>query len=59
MEQGSVKRVGAGRVRVRRQRVAADKAYTGRRIRTYLRKRGIGAVIPRLKTRASPGYALR
>jgi hypothetical protein len=36
MEQGAVKRVGAGRVRVRPQRVAADKTYTGRRIRTYL-----------------------
>lgn len=48
MEQGAVKRVGAGRARVRPQRVAGDQAYTGRRIRTYLRKRGIGAVIPRL-----------
>ena len=36
-----------GRARVRPARVAADKGYTGRRIRAYLRRRGIGAVIPR------------
>ena len=33
--------------RVRPRRVAADRAYTGRRIRRGLRRRGIGAVIPR------------
>ena len=36
-----------GRPRVRPDRVAGDKGYTGRRIRAYLRRRGIGAVIPR------------
>jgi transposase len=48
MEQGAVKRVGRGRPRLRPDRVAGDKGYTGRRIRTYLQRRGIGAVIPRL-----------
>jgi transposase len=32
---------------MRPARVAGDKGYTGRRIRAYLRGRGIGAVIPR------------
>ncbi|CAN5269252.1 hypothetical protein BH24CHL2_BH24CHL2_7670 [soil metagenome] len=32
---------------MRPDRVAGDKGYTGRRIRGYLRQRGIGTVIPR------------
>lgn len=48
MEQGAVKRPRQGRPRLRPSRVVGDKGYTGRRIRTYLHKRGIGAVIPRL-----------
>lgn len=48
MEQGAVKRPGRGRPRLRPERVAGDKGYTGRRIRTYLQRRGIGAIIPRL-----------
>lgn len=48
LEQGTVKRLGSGQARVRPQRVVGDKAYTGRRIRRYLQRRGIGAVIPRL-----------
>lgn len=47
MEQGAVKRPGRGRPRLRPQRVAGDKGYTGSPIRAYLRRRGIGAVIPR------------
>ncbi len=47
LEQGAVARSGRGRPRVRPDRVAGDKGYTGRRIRDYLRHRGIGAVIPR------------
>jgi transposase len=47
MEQGAVKRAGRGRPRIRPERVAGDKGYTGSPIRTYLRRRGIGAVIPR------------
>jgi len=40
---------------VRPDRVAGDKGYTGRKIRRYLRKRGIGAVIPRLKNEPRRG----
>jgi len=47
LEQGAVARSGRGRPRLRPNRVAGDKGYTGRRIRGYLRHRGIGAVIPR------------
>ena len=47
LERGAVKRPGGGRPRLRPDRVAGDKGYTGRRIRAYLRRRGIGAVIPR------------
>ena len=32
----------------RPKRVVGDKGYTGRRIRSYLRRRGIGFTIPRL-----------
>lgn len=55
MEQGSVKRVGQGRPRVRPQRVAGDKAYTGQPIRAYLHRRGIGAVIPRRSNESRQG----
>ena len=48
-------RPGRGRPRVRPQRVAGDKGYTGRPIRRYLRRRGIGAVIPRLRTEPKRG----
>ena len=46
LERGVVARP-RGRRRIRPDRVAGDKGYTGRRIRRYLRRRGIGAVIPR------------
>jgi transposase len=49
MESGAVKRVGRGRPRLRPRRVAGDKGYSSRRIRQYLRRRGIGAVIARQK----------
>jgi transposase len=44
---GAVKRVGRGRPRLRPDRIAGDKGYTGRPVRQALRRRGIGAVIPR------------
>jgi len=47
LEQGAVARPGRGRPRVRPDRAVGDKGYTGRPIRTSLRQRGIGAVIPR------------
>jgi transposase len=46
MERGAVKRR-RGRPRVRPARVAGDKAYSRKKVRAYLRRRGIGAVIPR------------
>lgn len=49
MERGAVKRVGRGRPRLRPDRVAGDKGYSSRRIRRYLRRRGIGVVIARQK----------
>jgi transposase len=42
----SVARPGPGRPRTRPGLVLADKAYSSRAIRTHLRRRGIGAVIP-------------
>ena len=46
MERGSVKRRGPGRPRLRPRRVAGDKGFSYRPVRAYLRRRGIGAVIP-------------
>ncbi len=47
METGAVKRAGRGRPRIRPDRVVGDKGYSGEKIRSYLRERGIGAVIAR------------
>ena len=47
MEQGSVKRVGPGRPRLRPIRIVGDKGYNSRIIRRYLRRRGIRLTIPR------------
>lgn len=41
--------------RLRPARIAGDKGYTGRPIRGELRRRGIGAVIPRQKTEPRQG----
>ncbi len=49
MEHGAIKRTGRGRPRVRPDRVAGDKGYSSRKIRRYLRRRGIGVVIARQK----------
>ncbi len=54
LEQGAVARP-RGRPRLRPDRAAGDKGYTGRPVRTYLRQRGIGAVIPRRQTEARRG----
>ena len=55
LERGAVKRPGRGRPRVRPDRASGDKGYTGQPIRTYLRQRGIGAVIPRRRNEARRG----
>ena len=54
MEQGAVKRVGRGRPRVRPKRVLGDKAYSSRKIRRYLKRRGIDYTIPGVATRRAP-----
>jgi len=54
LERGAVARP-RGRARIRPNRVAGDKGYTGRKIRRYLRRRGIGAVIPRLSNEPKRG----
>ena len=46
IDQIRVPRAGAGRPRSRPDRVLADKAYSSRANRAYLRARGITAVIP-------------
>jgi transposase len=47
LEAGAIKQAGRGRPRQRPRRVAADKAYSSKRIRQYLARRGIGITIPR------------
>ncbi|WP_406708172.1 IS5 family transposase [Streptomyces halobius] len=49
MDQIRVARAGLGRPRRTPDSVGADKAYSNRKIRTYLRKRGIRHVIPEKK----------
>jgi transposase len=46
LEQVSVPRIGVGRPRTRPDHVLADKAYTSRKNRHYLRRRGIWHTIP-------------
>jgi transposase len=45
MERGAVRRT-RGRAKQRPGRIAGDKAYSSRRIRRYLRRRGIRVTIP-------------
>jgi transposase len=57
LARGAVRRPGRGRPRLRPRRVAGDKAYTGRPVRSFLRRRGVGAVIPTQKGEARrPGF---
>jgi transposase len=49
LEAVRIKRPGRGRPRRRPRRLAGDKGYSYRRIRRYLRRRGIRAVIPTRK----------
>ena len=55
LEQGPVRRPGRGRPRRRPDPAAGDKGYTGRPVRSYLRRRGIGAVIPRRSNESRRG----
>ena len=54
LEQGAVKRRGPGRPKLRPRTIMGDKGYTGRPVRDYLRRHGISAVIPQLKTEKTP-----
>ncbi len=44
---------------MRRLRLVGDKGYTGRRIRNYLRRRGIRLTIPRLSNEPRRGLFSR
>jgi transposase len=55
LEQGAVARLHGGRPRLRPDRVVGDKGYTGQPVRAYLRRRGIGAVIPRRSSESRRG----
>jgi transposase len=60
MERGAVKRAGRGRPRLRPKRVCGDKGYSSGKIRCYLRRRGISALIPRKKNeRLQPRFDQR
>jgi transposase len=54
MRQGSVKRPGPGRPKLRPKSVVGDRGYSGRPTRDYLRRRGISPVIPQLRTETIP-----
>ena len=53
IERISVPRVGPGRARTRPDRVLADKAYSSKDNRAYLRHRGIKATIDQPRDRAA------
>jgi len=55
LDQGAVKRPRHGRPRLRPKRVAGDRGSTGRPVRQALRRRRIGAVIPRQRRESRRG----
>jgi transposase len=55
LEQGAVPRSGRGRPRIRPARLVGDKAYSSRKTRRYLRRRGIGYTIPRRRDERRTG----
>lgn len=55
LDQGAIKRPRQGRPRLRPKRIAGDRGYTGRPVRQALRRRRIGAVIPRQRTERRRG----
>jgi transposase len=54
MRQGAVKRPGPGRPKLRPRTVVGDRGYSGRAVRGDLRRHGISAVIPQLRTEKTP-----
>lgn len=55
LERGAIARSHGGRPRLRPERVGGDAGYIGQPVRTYLCRRGIGAVIPRWRTERRRG----
>lgn len=55
LERGAVKRAGRGRPRLRPDQVVGDKGYSSRKVRRYLRRRGIRAAIPRKRNERRSG----
>jgi transposase len=55
LDKGAVRRPGRGRPRLRPDRAAGDKGYSSGKARAELRRRGIGAVIPRRSTESRRG----
>jgi transposase len=54
MASGAVKRHGRGRPRLRPRALLGDRGDTGRRVRDHLRRRGIAAIIPQLRSETRP-----
>ena len=54
MRLGAVKRRGSGRPKLRPRTVVGDRGYTGKPVRDHLRRHGITAVIPQLRTEKTP-----
>ena len=55
MEQGTVKRAGRGRPKLRPKRIGGAKGYSSRKVRAYLRRRGIRSTIPRRRNARRTG----
>ncbi len=55
LEQGAVKRPGRGRPKLRPTRLVGDKGYSSRKIRAYVRRRGIRITIPRKRNEQRTG----
>ncbi len=56
METGTIRRAGRGRPRIRPDRVVGDKGYSSKKIRQYLRRRGIGTVLAHKKNKRQAGH---
>ena len=54
MSRGAVKRVGAGRPKLRPRAVVGDRGYSGRPVRGHLRRRGVTPVVPQPRTEKTP-----
>ena len=54
MRRGAGKRPGRGRPKLRPRAIVGGKGYTGRPVRDHLRRHGISAIIPQLKTERTP-----